>query len=468
MRKIRKVIKNSPIMSILISFLCGILVMVYGMHWILSSLNLTQPTIIDSVYNQIENQYYRKISPNKLTSGAINGMLSKLDDPFSDYLTNTDKKQLNDTISGSIAGIGVQLIQQDHQIKVMATIANTPAKRAGILKNDVILKVNGKSLLNKSLDEVHNLIQGKVGTPLKIEIDRHGQIIQKKLVRSKIKISTVHSRMEKNKIGYVGVDTFSTNTADEFKSSLKKLDKKQAKAYIIDVRNNPGGLMDQALKMASYFVKNQKVILKVQDRWGDIKTYRSSRKLNQGFQVKKPVVVLINGESASAAEIFSAALNESNHSPLVGTKSYGKGTVQAVQNLSSDSELKLTIAKWLTPKGRWIHHKGLHPNKTVPEMPIEELTSFNKSKTYQIGDHGKSVKNLSMALHSLGFYHDKDSNTFNDSLKQAVINLQHKYKMKANGVVARNTLDKIEQLIIDKALHKDDVLNQSIKMLSNK
>lgn len=457
----KKTISKHPYWTIAISVLSGILItLVVGVIFFFriigsGSTNSSDFNRIASVYNQITNDYYRKVDRTKLATGAIDGMLSTLDDPFSNYLTDSDATELNDSVSGSFGGVGIQVVKKDNQIEVMSTIDGTPAQKAGLKAGDIILAVNQKSLSGKPLSKAMTLMRGKVGTKVQMKLRRGNQTFNKTITRAKIPVETVTSKMLKNKVGYITISSVAEKTSKELKSALKKLDQDGAKSYIIDVRNNPGGLMDQALKMASMFLKDGKTIMQVEDRNGNKEVYKASKKYDNGYKVKKPVVVMINGESASAAEIFAAALHQSAKVPLVGSKSYGKGTVQNITQYTDSDELKLTIAKWLTPDGTWIHKKGIKPDYKADYPAMAYITAFDEKKTDSIGQSNSDIKNLQIALKDLGYFKGTPSKVFTSDFETAVQKYQSKNKLEVTGKTNAKTKRSIEQQVI-KALSKND------------
>ncbi|VDG20489.1 S41 family peptidase [Lactiplantibacillus mudanjiangensis] len=421
---------------------------------------------IQSVYSTISDNYYKPVNANKLANGAINGMVNSLGDKFSEYMDKSETESLNDTIDSSFSGIGAQVQKSGNYIQIISPIAGTPAKKAGLKPKDVIKKVNGKSIAGKTLTQAVNLMRGKVGTTVKLEVERAGKTFTVTLKRAKIPVTTVNYKMVggKKKIGYVTVTTFSTNTAKEFKTALKALDKKGAKKLIIDMRGNPGGLMTAALKMASMFLKDGKTIMQVQTRGSQAEKYVAGKKYDGGYKVTTPTTVLIDGGSASAAEIFSAALHQSAGVKLIGSQSYGKGTVQTVSTFSDKTEMKITVAKWLTPNGTWINKKGLTPTIKASEPSYASLTALSKTSDLKAGKVNDNVKTLQQYLKALGYFKGSANGYFGSSTTSAIKAYQKHAKLTANGQMDKKTLAKIEVQLAQKISDNDNAYNTALKL----
>lgn len=424
---------------------------------------------INTVYNALYYNYYKDVSQQKLVDGALNGMVGALGDPFTEYMNATESQELNDSISGSFGGIGAQVQKSGSEIKIMSPIAGTPAAKAGLKANDVIVKIDGRSTKDYSLNKAVSLMRGKVGTKVSVTIKRNGTTFTKTLTRAKIPVKTVEGKLatEDKQVGYIQVTSFSENTAKEFKQTVQSLRKKGAKSFIIDVRNNPGGLMYQALAMSSMFVENGKPILQVVGRDGKPTVYKASNELDDGFKVKEKSIVLINGGSASASEIFAAALKQSgNNVTLIGTKSYGKGTVQNTLPFKDKTELKLTIAKWLTPDGTWIHKKGIKPDVEADYPDVAYLTAIDTAKTYQEGQNSKQIKNLQQMLVFLGYDLDEKSGYFNEQTKQAVEKYQTDNGLTVTGTADKATVESIEAKVAQKVTESDNAYQKAVEKLS--
>ncbi|ETY74219.1 S41 family peptidase [Lactiplantibacillus fabifermentans] len=474
--------KNRPkrrvgLWTYIISIIVALGVGIGGTYWFLGravtqEINNMQQTSaamkkIQSVYSTISENYYKPVNANKLANGAINGMVSSLGDKFSEYMDKSETESLNDTIDSSFSGIGAQVQKSGSYIQIISPIAGTPAKKAGLKPKDIIKKVNGKSIAGLTLTEAVNKMRGKVGTTVKLEIERGGKTFNVTLKRAKIPVTTVNYKMVggSKKIGYITVSTFSTNTAKEFKTALKALDKKGAKKLIIDMRGNPGGLMTAALKMASIFLKDGKTIMQVQTRGAAAEKYVAGKKYDGGFKETKPTTVLIDGGSASAAEIFSAALQQSGNAKLVGSQSYGKGTVQTVTSFSDKTEMKITIAKWLTPNGTWINKKGLTPNVKASEPSYANLTVISSVKNLTAGNVNDNVKTLQEYLKALGYFDGKVNGYFGTTTTSAIKQYQKHAKITVTGKMDKNTLTKMETELATKITDNDRAYNAALKLM---
>ncbi|ANK62965.1 peptidase S41 [Loigolactobacillus backii] len=422
---------------------------------------------LNAVYQTIDQNYYKKVSKKKLMNGAINGMISSLGDPYSEYLTGSDAGDLNNTISGNFEGIGAEVQKAGGRIQIISPIAGSPAKKAGLRANDVIMSINGDSTSGLTVNQAVAKIRGKKGTDVKLTIKRGDHNFNVTVKRDVIPVKTVNAHIVKKQptVGYIQITTFSNPTFKEMKTAVKKLRSEGAKSFIVDVRGNPGGLMDQALKISSMFLKNGQTIMKVQPRTGQPEVYKASKKQDGGFKITEPTTVLIDDGSASAAEIFSAALNQSAHDPLVGTKSFGKGTVQNVTNFKDKSEFKITIAKWLTPNGDWINKKGLTPTTKADYPSYAYLPVVNGKKTYQQGDVNTNIKTLQKALTALGQNPGEANGYFSPQTEQAVKAYQATAKLPQTGKLDPATIDKMQVALTQKISQNDVPLEKALAQM---
>lgn len=337
---------------------------------------------LEYAYNNILNSYVEKVDEKELTNAAIKGMYNYLGDPYTSYLDKDSTDNLMDRLKGEYKGIGVEITTNESGTVVMTVFENSPAEEAGIMVGDIITKVKGVDVNGKTTSEVSNMIKSTNGN-VEIEVNRGG--ITKTLT---LKVSTVSIKsVVKNKYdktGYLRIETFSNTTYKQFKESLETLEKDGIENLIVDVRNNGGGFLNSAVEIAELFIEKGKPIYGLQTK-DKKEMYKDTTKEKRDYKV----IVLINGGSASASEVLAAALKESYGATLLGTKSYGKGTVQDTSELESGGMIKYTTAYWLTPKGVTINEKGLTPDIEVTgsfkdgmtlENDVELQTAINNLK----------------------------------------------------------------------------------------
>ncbi len=332
-----------------------------------------------NIANFVKQNYVQPVNDKKLFLGAIEGMLSTLD-PYSVYLTPNEAKQLDILTSGKLGGIGIEVTIKNGIVTVVSPIENSPAWKAGIKAGDEILEINGETTKGMSLWNVVKKLRGKKGTKVTIGIlkPKTSKIIQIPLVRSIIQIKSVKYKILPGNIGYIRISIFQEDTASMVESALKSFNANKVKGVILDLRNNPGGLLTSAVDISQLFIPEKKLIVYTKGRKPQYDNYFFSTKRQLW---EKPVVILVNNGSASASEITTAALKDNlgNQCILVGTKTFGKGTVQDVIPIGKKGfELKLTIAYYYTPDGKKINHIGIEPNIIVQEPKNSQMGDLKK------------------------------------------------------------------------------------------
>lgn len=424
---------------------------------------------IDTLYSQIKANYVGKVSKTKLINGALKGMTSALDDPYTVYMDSTESEDLNNTISSSFEGIGATLsLQNELPTIAQAPIKGSPAEKANLKAGDVIMKIDGQSTKGQTLTQDVSKIRGKKGTSVTLNIQRGDENFDVKITRDTIPVDTVYANIDatNKEVGNIKITTFSENTYTELKTAIKKLRKEGAKSFVLDVRQNPGGLLDQVEKMASMFLKDGQTIVQFEDKNGAKTVAKASSELDGGQKVTEPVVVLVDDGSASAAEIFAAALNQSAGDKLIGKKTFGKGTVQQVLSETDKSELKITIMKWLTPNGDWIHKKGIAPTIEADYPDYAYLTPIDKTKTYKQGDSNTSVKNINAMLKALGYLQVQPSDVYDENTKNAVAKFQTDNGFTSNGETTSETATKLEQNLAKLIGENDQAYKAALKELT--
>ncbi|MFY0781689.1 S41 family peptidase [Peribacillus simplex] len=416
-----------------------------------------------STYDTIKDNYYEEIDQDKLVDGAINGMIKSLDDPYSAYMDKKEASSFHESISSSFEGIGAEIQEQDEKIMVVSPIKGSPAEKAGVKPNDIILSVDGKSVEGLSSSEAVLKIRGEKGTKVNLSISRAGESepIELTIKRDTIPIETVYAEMLDDGVAKVQVTSFSEHTVQELKTALEEMSKKDMKGLVLDLRGNPGGLLDQAIEMASLFIPNGEVVLQVEERSGKKVVYKSK---NDG-ELKIPVVVLIDDGSASASEIVAAAVSESADIPLIGVKSFGKGTVQTAQDFKDGSNFKYTAAKWLTPEGNWIHKKGIKPDINVKLPDYAKLPYISPDKELKASDSSSEVKAAEEMLKEAGHDPGKIDGFFDEATKNAVTAFQREQKIKETGTIKDDTTVKLMQVIREKILKNDTQVKKAVEVL---
>jgi carboxyl-terminal processing protease len=316
-------------------------------------------------WSLVSREFYNRaaIDPQKLTYGAVKGMVESLGDPYTAFSTPRDKELSDASLRGSFDGVGVQVDLRDGQLRVVAPIEGSPAEQAGIRAGDVIVRVDDRDVKNLDINVIVPMIRGPRGSTVRLTVTRTGEAgpLEFSMARAEIKIENVRSRMIGDDVGYVRIASFSATSGADTTAALTRLLASSPHGIVLDLRSNPGGYLTAAVDVSSQFM-NDGVVLYQQAAGGDRQEYRSK---SGGQATALPIAVLIDRGSASASEIVAAALQDNGRAVLVGEKSYGKGSVQTDHRLSDRSGLRVTSAIWLTPNGRPLEQQGLNPDLAV-------------------------------------------------------------------------------------------------------
>ncbi len=336
-----------------------------------------QLNLFGEVFERVRANYVDPVTDKELIEHALNGMLSNLD-PHSSYLTAKDFADMQVQTKGEFGGLGIEVTMEDGFVKVVSPIDDTPAFKAGILASDYITHIDDTPVMGTTLNEAVDKMRGKVGTSVNLTVRREGvdAPLQFTLKRDVIRIKSVRHRIEQDNVGYIRVTTFNQNTADGVESAIadikKQVGDEKLAGYILDLRNNPGGLLDQAIGLSDLFLDKGEIVSTRGRNEEDTKRDNATPGDTTGG---KPVVVLINGGSASASEIVAGALQDHRRAILLGTKSFGKGSVQTVIPMPGNGAMRLTTARYYTPSGRSIQAKGIDPDIVVEQARIEQISS---------------------------------------------------------------------------------------------
>lgn len=332
---------------------------------------------IISAYNTLKNNYYDDVNEVSLADNAIKGMVSSLNDSYSSFMDNKTAESFNESVDGFFVGIGVTIMYSDGYNQIIKVDDSGPGDKAGLKVNDIILSVDGNSVKGVYGEELTSLIKGKSGSKVKIMIKRGNVTKTVTVKRGIIEIENVTSHLlEENgkKIGYINVAVFASNTFKQFRKNLSRMEKKNAEALIIDLRDNPGGHLSQTRDILSMFFDKKTVLYELQNKNKVSKIYSSSNDTRN-----YPIVILVNGNSASASEVMASCFNDNyKNATIVGTKTYGKGTVQQTVKLSSGTSFKYTTEKWLTSKGKTVDGVGINP-----DINIELDQRYYSNPTYE-------------------------------------------------------------------------------------
>ena len=324
--------------------------------------------LFGDVFERIRSDYVENPDDSQLVESAINGMLNSLD-PHSSYLSPKNFKDMQVQTSGKFGGLGIEVTMEEGVVKVVSPIDDTPAAKAGILSGDLITALDGEQVQGMTLNQAVEKMRGGINTPITLTIERKGvdKPFDVKLVRSEITIQSVKSH-EEGQVGYIRITSFNEQTFDGLKAAVEKiqadLGKDKVQGYILDLRNNPGGLLDQAIAVSDAFLERGEIVSTRGRHAEETQRYSAHSGDMTG---SKPLIVLINGGSASASEIVAGALQDHRRATMVGTRSFGKGSVQTIIPLGSNGALRLTTARYYTPSGRSIQAKGIEPDIEVKE-----------------------------------------------------------------------------------------------------
>jgi len=341
-----------------------------------------QLAIFGDIFERVRAQYVTPPDDKKLIENAINGMLTSLD-PHSSYLNADAAQDMRVQTKGEFGGLGIEVTMENELVKVVAPIDDTPASRAGILSGDLIEKIDGEEVRGMTLNDAVDKMRGLVNTPIELTILREGQTkpLTFKVIRDTIKVKAVKARVEGDDVGYLKVTSFTEKTTDDLRQGIEDIRKKvpddKLKGYVLDLRLNPGGLLDQAVNVSDAFLERGEVVSTRGREPGDIARFSAQAGDLTGG---KPLIVLINGGSASASEIVAGALKDHRRATLVGTRSFGKGSVQTIIPLGENGALRLTTALYYTPSGESIQGKGITPDIKVEQPLPEDLQDVDLSR----------------------------------------------------------------------------------------
>lgn len=418
------------------------------------------------VLEKISRDYLEPVTLDRLLEGAIEGTLKVLDDPQTCYYDSSRLEDFMIETTGLFSGVGVRLAEIGDQTWVLALFPGSPAERAGLNAGDRLISVDGTAISGESLQRAADLIRGPPGTPVKVAVERPGVTgpLEITIQREEVKVETVFSRVKEPGIGYIQITGFERSTGASFIRQLEALEETDGlgKGLILDLRNNAGGLLEEALQIAGELVPEGE-ITRLVDRRGEVLDIHHSYSSGKPY----PLVVLINEESASASEVIAGALQDHRAALLVGETTYGKATVQNLEDLAGGGALKLTVAKYLTPSGYDLHGQGLKP-----DYPLKLPEAFKHYDTFfpgvlERGDWGLEVELLQQMLKELNIKPVTPSGYFDSNTAEALADFQRDCGLEADGILDSLTALRLRQAMEQLLAENDPQLELARNLLVN-
>lgn len=415
-------------------------------------------------YKEIKKDYLFGTKPDELLNGAAKGMVAALGDPYSTYMPGSEGEDYIQSYQPEFVGIGVQVRQEEERYLIDSVMKDTPAEKGGVLAGDEITAVDGTPVKGVTMEKLVSLLRGEKGSKVKVTLSRTGsQPLTVELTRAPIPVTTVTHAMLENGVGEIVISRFAESTAKEFNKSFEELQKKGMKKLVLDLRSNPGGLLVPTIDIANKLIPKGKMILEVD--------YKDDKKVQKYYSKQKtalnlPIVVLVNGQTASAAEVLSAALKESAGAKVIGTTTFGKGIVQSFGQYKDNSVLKLTEAQWKTPNGEWIHKKGVKPDESVDLPAYASLPALPSGEELKKGDYGDHVKTLQSMLEALGYGPADQPGVFGEKTDADIRSFQTRSKIDATGVVTDRTAYMLMDQLRTKLQQEDPQKKAALKAIS--
>ncbi|SET09919.1 carboxyl-terminal processing protease [Oceanobacillus limi] len=420
-------------------------------------------------FNIIQENYLEEVEDQQLIEGAIQGMLATLEDPYSTYMDVEMMKEFDEQIESSFEGIGAEVSMVNGNVTIVAPIKDSPAETAGLRPNDQILEVDGESLEGLDLNEAVAKIRGEKGSEVIITIMRPGasEAFDIPIIRDTIPVDTVYSEMKTvdgKETGIIEITNFSENTSAEFAEQLQQLEDDGMEGLVIDVRGNPGGLLNSVEEILGLFVPKDIPYVQIEDRDGNKSPYHSNLDKKKDY----PINVIVNEGSASASEILAVAMKEAGYD-VIGTTSFGKGTVQQAVPLGDGSTVKLTFFKWLSPEGNWIHEEGVEPTVETeqPDYFYTNPVQLDDGETLGYDQSDNKIENIQKMLDGLGYNLERTDGYFDKSTEDAVSKFQQENDLTDTGEVDQETASMIEYQVVETIREgKDDLqLEKALEVL---
>lgn len=401
--------------------------------------------VIDEAYSIIQKEGVHPVDGEGLIEGALRGMADVIGDPYSTYLSAEEAVAHRESLASERIGIGAEITRSNGKYIIVAPLKSSPADQAGLQPYDEIIRINGENIGHLSLQEVVKKIRGKQGTTLQLTIYRPdmNKHLEVSIVRDAIPVATVAHEIlntKEKKIGYISMTTFGEETAEEWKAATDSVLNAGSEALIVDVRGNPGGYLYSVSQIVSSLVKEDTVFAYMEDPNGALTPLLAEDSTELVFHEKLkrvPIVLLQDKGSASASEVLSGALKDVKRSIIIGTDSFGKGTVQDTFDLSNGGEMKLSTHKWLTPKEKWIHGQGIEPHLAVEQSPLFGEHIRLVTEKYEEGDYHDDIAYAQRLLKGLGYKIKREDGYFDEHTVKALVDFRQQLKLENTDVMDR-------------------------------
>ncbi|MFO7820017.1 MAG: S41 family peptidase [Halanaerobacter sp.] len=421
------------------------------------------------IFDIIEQSYVEDKDTDTLVTGAIDGMLNALDDPYTVYLPQKEYEGMKEDFEGKYGGIGIMITLRDGRITIVSPFKGTPGSEAGLEAGDIIHKIEGQKTKGMKLNQAVDIMRGEPGTDVTLTIKRGSnknivdpddedyKTMELDITRAEIEVPYVTSELKEDNVGYIELTRFIEDSGQKVEDAIAEMEQEGAEAFVLDLRNNPGGLLQEASKVASNFVEQGPVVY-VKERGEEKKPVPLA---NQYKTTDKPLVVLVNGGSASASEIITGVIKDNERGTIVGTKTFGKGVVQSLVPLTDGSALKMTTARYYTPDGTFIHHEGIKPDIEVSASKTPDNSNLTKTK------------NAQRVLAALNYYQGSLDGVYGPKTAGAVLKFQEDKDLESTGVIDDATEEELAQIASRKDIQEqiereDKQLNRAIDVLKDK
>lgn len=408
------------------------------------------PKVVQA-FQIIQEYFLESVEDDDLIEGAVRGMLNTLDDPYSEYMDSESMERFNEQIESSFEGIGAEVSMVDGRVTIVAPIKDSPAEKAGLRPNDQILTVDDESVEGLDLFEAVSKIRGEKGSEVTLEIIRPGvsNEITITLVRDTIPLETVYTESQEvngDHVGFIQITSFSENTGARFKEDLATLEDEGIDGLVIDVRGNPGGLLPVIQDILQIFITKDQPYMQIEDGQGEVERYYSTLEEPKDY----PISVLIDEGSASASEILAISLREAIDATIVGTTSFGKGTVQQTIPMGDGSSIKLTLFNWLSPEGASIHRVGVEPTIEVEQPEYYYVAPIQvEEDAFVYNDSDDNIGFAQIMLRGLGYQVDRTDGYFSQQTEDALIQFQSDQSIEESGELNSQTAELLQVNLIE-------------------